>query len=102
VVLRSILFRFVQLNAIPKINQFAGLILGIGRSFLIIGLLSFALVISSVNYLNSTVKHSYLGKRALVIAPQTYNWLWSNIFSKFSAHEKYNSTVTEVMEEFKR
>jgi uncharacterized membrane protein required for colicin V production len=102
VVLRSVLFRFVQLNAIPKINQFAGLILGIGRSFLVIGLLSFALAISSVTYLSSAVKHSYLGKRSFVIAPQTYNWLWSNICSKFSAHEKYNSTVTEVTDEFNR
>jgi uncharacterized membrane protein required for colicin V production len=102
VALRSILFRFVQLNAIPKINQFAGLILGIGRGFLVIGLLSFALVISSVTYLSSAVKHSYLGSRAFAISPQTYNWLWSNIFSKFSPREKFNPTVIEVKEEFNR
>ena len=98
VVLRSILFRFIQLNAHPKINQFGGLILGIGRGFLVIGLLSFTLGISTISYLTSTVKHSYLGSQALVISPRTYDWLWSNIFSKFSAREKFNSTVTEAMD----
>jgi uncharacterized membrane protein required for colicin V production len=96
VVLRSILFRFVQLNAHPKINQFGGLILGIGRGFLVIGLLIFTLGISTVTYFTSTVRHSYLGSKALAISPRTYDWLWSNIFSKFSAREKFNSTVTEV------
>jgi uncharacterized membrane protein required for colicin V production len=101
VVLRSILSRFMQLNAHPKINQFGGLILGIGRGFLVIGLLTFSLGISTVSYLTSTVKHSYLGSKALVISPQTYDWLWSNIFSKFSAREKFNSTVTEAMDKLK-
>lgn len=100
--LRSILFRFIQLNAIPKINHFAGLILGIGRGFLTIGLLTFTLAISSVNYLNSSVKHSYLGSQAFAISPQTYHWLWNNIFSKFSAHEKFNVTVTEAVDKFNR
>jgi membrane protein required for colicin V production len=100
--LRSILYRFIQLNAVPKINQFAGLILGIGRGILVVGLLSFALVISSVNYLSSAVQHSYLGRRAFVISPQTYSWLWSNIFSKFSSNEKFNATVIEVQNKFNR
>jgi membrane protein required for colicin V production len=100
VVLRSLLFRFVQLNAIPRINQIAGFILGIGRGFLVIGLLTFALGISSVDYLRNAVKYSYLGSKAVVIAPQTYNWFWGNIFSKFSTKENYNSTVTEAMERF--
>ncbi|MFH0918358.1 MAG: CvpA family protein [Candidatus Omnitrophota bacterium] len=100
--LRSVLYRFVQLNAIPKVNQFAGLILGIGRGFLVIGLLSFALSISSVSYLSGSVKHSYLASQAITIAPQTYNWLWSSILSKFSAHEKFNSTVMEALDKFNR
>lgn len=94
--LRSLLFRFIQLNAIPRINQISGLILGLGRGFLVVGLISYSLVISSVTYLSSLTKHSYLGSRALSIAPGTYNWLWSGIFSKFSAHEKFNSTVMEA------
>ncbi|MDP2767975.1 MAG: CvpA family protein [Candidatus Methanoperedens sp.] len=102
VVLRSILFRFIQLNAIPKINQFAGLILGIGRGFLVVGLLSFTLVISGVTYLSSSVKYSYLGSKAFAISPQAYGWLWNNIFSKYSAQEKFNSTVTKAIDKFNR
>ena len=102
VVLRGLLSRFIQLNAIPKINQIAGLILGFGRGFLIIGLICFALAISSITYLSSSVKSSYLGSKAIVILPQTYGWFWGNIFSKFSAQEKFNSTVTEVMAKFNR
>jgi uncharacterized membrane protein required for colicin V production len=98
--LRGLLSRFIQLDAIPKINQCLGLILGIGRGFLIISLLSFILVISSVTYLSNSVKYSYLGRRSFAILPQTYAWLWSNIFSKFSAQEKFNPTVTQVMEKF--
>ncbi|MCX5669099.1 MAG: CvpA family protein [Candidatus Omnitrophica bacterium] len=101
VVLRSVLSRFIQLNAVPKISQCLGLILGIGRGFLVIGLLSFTLVISNITYLNNSVKHSYLGSKAFVILPQTYGWLWNNIFSKFSTQEKFNPAVTQVTEKFK-
>ncbi|MDP3041300.1 MAG: CvpA family protein [Candidatus Omnitrophota bacterium] len=100
--LRSILFRFIQLNAIPKINQFAGLILGIGRGFLVVGLLSFTLAISGVTYLSGSVRHSYLGSKAFAISPQVYGWLWNNIFSKYSAQEKFNSTVTKAIDKFNR
>jgi len=102
VVLRSLLFRFIQLNAIPRINQIAGLILGICRSFLVVGLISFSLAISSVTYLSGLTKHSYLGSRALSIAPGAYNWLWISIFSKFSADEKFNSTVVDTVNKFDR
>ncbi len=100
--LRSLLFRFVQFNAIPKINQFAGLILGVLRSFLVVGLLSFMLAISSVNYLQAAVKQSYLGSRFFMVSPQTYSWFWDNIFSKFQSREKYNPTVTETVNNFQR
>jgi uncharacterized membrane protein required for colicin V production len=95
--LRSILFRYVQLNAIPKINQILGLILGIFRGFLIIGLISFTLTISTVKYFSNMVKYSYLGSKAVTISPGTYDWLWNNIFSKFSAQEKYNATISETL-----
>lgn len=101
VLLRNLLFRFVQLNAIPKINQFLGLLLGILRGFLVVGLIAFTLTISSVNYLSSSVKHSYLGSQAFEILPQTYGWLWNNIFSKFLSKEKFNPVVTQTVEKFK-
>lgn len=96
VVLRSILYRMIKLEAIPLINKFGGLFLGILRAYLVVGLLTFTLAISSVSYLNSSVKHSYLGSRAFSISPGVYDWLWSNIVSKFSPKEKFNPTVVEV------
>lgn len=98
--LRVVFSRFIQLDAIPKINQFLGLVLGFGRGILIVGLLSFALAISSIAYFRSSVKHSYLGSKAFIVLPQTYNWLWNNIFSKFSAQEKINPMVAEITEKF--
>ena len=100
VVLRIALSRFIQLNALPKISQFLGLVLGMGRGFLIIGLLSFVLFISNVTYLSNSVKRSYLGSKTFVILPQTYGWLWNNIFSKFSHEEKFNPAVTQITEKF--
>ena len=95
--LRSVLFRFVQLNAVPRINQVAGLILGIFRGFLVVGLISFTLAISTVHYFTNSVRHSYLGRRAITISPRTYDWLWGNIFSKFLSQEKYNATISEAI-----
>jgi uncharacterized membrane protein required for colicin V production len=98
VALRSIFDHFIKLEAAPRISKFGGVIFGLVRGFLVIGLLTYTLMISSVSYLSKTVKHSYFGVRACSISPQTYDWLWSNIFSKFSPREKFNPTVTEVMD----
>jgi uncharacterized membrane protein required for colicin V production len=98
VVLRSIFYRFMTLETMPRINQIGGFIFGLARLFLIIGLLTYSLLISDVSYLSNAVRHSYLGIRACSISPRTYNWLWSSIFSKFFTHDKFNSTVTEVMD----
>ena len=100
VVLRSMLYRFIKLEASPMLSQFGGLILGIVRAFFTAGLLVYILMISSVKYLNDSVKSSYLGNRCYAVAPQTYNRLWDNIVSKFSAKEKLNPTVAEVMKRF--
>lgn len=102
VVLRSMFYRFIKLEASPRISQFGGLILGFARAFFTIGLLIYILMISSVKYLNDSIKYSYLGRSVYSIAPQAYGWIWNNITSKFSAKEKFNPTVTEVLERFNR
>jgi uncharacterized membrane protein required for colicin V production len=100
--IRGLLSRFVQLDAVPKINKFTGLLLGLGRAYLITGLMVFTLAISSVSYLQDSVKSSYLGSRAFMVAPRTYDFLWSNIFSKFNPKEEFNPVVSEVMAKFGR
>ncbi len=102
VVLRNIFYRYMKLEASPKISQFGGLILGVARLFFTVGLLIYILMISSVKYLNESVKYSYLGSRSVLISANTYGWLWDNIISKFSPKEKFNPTVTEVLDRFNR
>ena len=94
--LRSLLYRFMNLDSAPRISKIGGLILGLVRGFFLIGLLTFTLAISSVSYFRDSVKSSYLGSRAVTISPWTYNWLLNNIVIKFSAQEKFNPTVSEV------
>ncbi len=96
VALRSIFYRFMKMEANPKINEIGGLILGFLRGFFVVGLLAYILLISNVVYFNNSVKASYLGKRAVDISPATYGWLWENLFSKFFPQEKFNSTVKQV------
>lgn len=98
VILRSLFYRFIKLEAVPKLNQFGGLMLGAMRVFFTVGLLTYTLMISSVQYLNEAVKYSYFGSKSMTISTNAYGWLWNNVISKFSGKEKFNPTVNEVLE----
>ncbi len=100
VILRGMFYRFIQMEAAPKINKIGGFIFGLIRGYFTIGLLAYILAISSISYLNRSVERSYLGSKALSVAPKAYNWLWNNFVSKFSPNEKSNATVSEVMDKF--
>ncbi|MBU0547429.1 MAG: CvpA family protein [Candidatus Omnitrophica bacterium] len=100
VLLRSVFYRFMKMEAVPKLNKYGGLVLGLARGYFTIGLLTYILMISSVSYLSSSVKRSYLGSRVSSVSAQTYNWIWESIFSKFSPQEKSNSIVSEVSDSF--
>ncbi len=102
IVLRSIFYRFMKLEAVPTINRIGGIAIGIVRAYFLIGLFVFIFSISSVNYLSSSVKHSYLGSRAFSISPRAYHWIFNSIVSKFSAKEKLNPTIDEVSARFNR
>ncbi|MDD5465215.1 MAG: CvpA family protein [Candidatus Omnitrophica bacterium] len=102
VVLRNSFYRYMKLEASPKISQFGGVILAAARLFFTIGLLIYILMLSSVKYLNESVKYSYLGSRSVLISADTYGWLWGNIISKFSSKEKFNPAVTGLLERFNR
>jgi len=102
IVLRSIFYRFMRLEAAPTINRIGGIALGIIRAYFLIGLFIFILTISSVNYLSSSVKHSYLGSRAFSISPRAYQWIFNSFVSKFSTKEKLNPTINEVSARFNR
>ncbi len=88
--------RLIKMEAVPNLNKCGGFVLGIGRAFLLAGLITFVFVISSIGYLKTSVNNSYSGKRLSKIAPDTYSWLWNNITSKFMTEEKFNKTILEV------
>ncbi len=99
---RITFYRFIKMEAVPRLSQFGGLILGILRGVLLVGLIMYALVISSIAYLNGSVHKSYLGRRFFEIAPATYSKLWNSIASKFMTTEKFNNTILEVQEGFRQ
>jgi len=93
--LRTALYHFVDVKAVPALSKWGGLITGLLRDILLIGLIVFAFSISTVSYLSESANKSYIASRFLKTAPATYSWIWNNITSKFIPNEKFNKTVVE-------
>jgi uncharacterized membrane protein required for colicin V production len=100
VLLRITFYRFMKMEATPKLSKYGGFVLGIVRGYFSIGLMIYLLMISSVSYLSSSVRHSYLGSKFSSVSAHTYNWMWNSVFSKISPQEKPNSVVNEVRDNF--
>ena len=100
VLLRMIFYRFIQMEAVPNLNKWGGLMLSVIRGFLFASLIIFAMGISSITYLKMSVKKSYLGDRLFAVSPKTYAWVWSSITSKFMSGEKFNQTINEAQKRF--
>lgn len=100
ILLRITFYKFAKMEAVPNLNKYGGLVLGLVRWFFTAALVIYILMISSVSYLSSAVKHSYLGSRFSSVSAGTYNWMWNSVFSKFSPQEKPNTVVSEVRDNF--
>ncbi|MFH1354602.1 MAG: CvpA family protein [Candidatus Omnitrophota bacterium] len=98
--IRGIFVRFIKIEAMPNLNQFAGMLFGAARAALVVSLISFALAISSVRYLENSVKDSYLAWHLFKAAPVTYSWLWNSLVSKFILSKESNKNVFNVQEGF--
>jgi uncharacterized membrane protein required for colicin V production len=99
VFLRKAFNNLVKIEAVSSLNKWGGLILGGLRSVLLVSLISFALVIPGTSYLKNSVKHSYLGIRVYFYAPDTYSWIFTNVFLKFMPSEKEGGIVLNVKKE---
>lgn len=95
-VLRWIFFRFVKIETISMLNRWGGAFTGSIRALLLISLVMYGLMISSVSYLHDSVKRSYFGKPAFKFAPAVYSGMWNGILSKFITQEKLNPAIGEV------
>ncbi len=100
ILLRSILYRFLKMEAVSALNKWGSLILGITRGVFLSSLIIFAMFISSIGYFKNSAKASYSGERLFMIAPNTYSWLWNSVVAKFAVNEKFNSTINSINEEF--
>jgi len=99
VLLRSTFYRFIKMEAAPRLRKWGGLVLGIARGILLASLIVFMLVISSISYLRDSAKNSYSGKQLFKLTTSTYTWLWNAVTSKFMSGEKFNKTILEVQED---
>jgi len=100
VLLRSIFYRFIHMEAVPQLNKWGGFVLGIARCILVVGLLTFILVISDIGYFKKSVANSYSGKYFLRVAPNVYSGLWNNLISKFMPKEKFNRSTLDIPKGF--
>lgn len=100
VLLRNIFYRFIKMQAVSYLDKWGGLVLGTIRGVLLVSLIIFMLVFSGVNYFETRVKHSFLGRRLFNIAPATYSWLWNALVSKFMIGEEFNHKIAETQEGF--
>jgi uncharacterized membrane protein required for colicin V production len=94
--LRIMVHRFLKMEAVPVLNKWGGLVLGIIRAVLVAGLFIFSLRISTAGYLMRSAVKSYSGTYLLHVAPSVYSWMWYGVASRFAVNEKFNSTVNEI------
>jgi uncharacterized membrane protein required for colicin V production len=100
ILFRQAFCRLIKLEAVPRLNKWGGLVIGIVRAVLVCGLFAFILSISTVKYLHDKVAASYFGPSVIKVAPQAYSNIWYGFMSKFVPSEKFNQTVSEVLKNF--
>jgi len=101
-VLCKVLLRFIKIEAVPALDKWGGLTLGVVRGFLLSSVVIYVLLISSINYFKDSVIDSYFGKRLFKIAPVTYGKILSGFISKFVPKEKFNPSIQELEKTFKK
>lgn len=94
--------RFVKLEALPRVNRWAGLILGTVRAVMFVGFMCYTLTVMQTEYFTAMVRESFFGRYAFSVAPGTYRWIWDNVTSRFMTGETYNPVVEEVEHRFRR
>jgi uncharacterized membrane protein required for colicin V production len=96
IIFREGVTRFIKSEAAPKLNQWGGLVVGAVRCFLLMSLILYILLISTLTYLNASVHKAYFGKSIFRIAPAVYSNIWNAAMSKLMFNEKFNSSVSEL------
>jgi len=95
-VLREGFTRAVKMEAVPALHRWGGMALSVVRSIFLMGLITYALSISTIPYLHDRVSESYLGSRCWNLVPDTYSRIWYRFVSKFMRGEVFNKAVPEA------
>lgn len=94
--LRLLLKRFVNMEVVPTISRWGGLILGIFRAFLLGSLILYFFLATDNPYLRKSMRTSFSGMGLVYLAPMFYSSSWNGVISKLAVHEKFNSAVFEI------
>lgn len=97
--LREAFTKVVKMEAVPALHRWGGMVVSVARSILLMGLITYALSISTVPYIREKASKSYLGSRCWDMVPDTYNRIWSGFFSKFMRGEKFNKAILEAQQQ---
>jgi len=95
-ILRNLFYRFIKMEAVPNLNKWGGLVLGLARGVLSVSLIIFILVISPLGYLKDSVTGSYSGKYLFKVAPTIYSGLWNSMAPKSITQQKFNKAILKI------
>lgn len=95
-ILRKFFLRFIKMEAIPQLNKWGGLLLGIVRGLMLSSILVFVLTLAPSGYLAKSVNSSFSGKKLFRIAPDIYSAIWIGFMSKFMPQESFNKSALDA------
>ncbi len=96
VLVRRAFCNLVKMEAAPMLSKWGGVFLGVGRGIFTSSLVMVILSISTMPYLNTSVKKSYSGRYLFNVAVSTYSVIWNGFMSKFMAGEKFNDSISKI------
>ena len=74
--IRILSWHLLKLEAVPLLHKWGGFILGIFRGIFLISIIFFALLISKVDYLSLSLRHSVCARDFLRFGDSTYRSIY--------------------------
>ncbi|MDD5617485.1 MAG: CvpA family protein [Candidatus Omnitrophica bacterium] len=98
-IIRDGFFMMLRAEDDSAAGRYLGLIVGFARGALISGFVIFALLISTVRYLDLSARTSFLGLKAAKVATKTYEFTFFGVVSKIFPDQGFNQEVTRLTQE---
>ena len=97
-IVRESFFLLVKIETHNKLDKWGGLALGLLRGFWISSIVLFVMTISTIQYLETSVKTSLFGHKIINLAPQIYKGSYLGLTSKFFPRTTLNEEVFKAVE----